>query len=296
MSIELTKDTILYKNDLKYKSQTNINLDKLRELDHPILSDSSNLIDMDSLSYRISECVSTNYKTLDLSGLELTKLPLFKDHLIYNVVNLFCVDNKLEKLTGIEKFKNLLVLDVSGNLLKEITHLPNTLNELVCRNNKLSNINLPLNIRLLDVSFNKLVNLPFSENLVDIVCSNNMIVEILSYPNLKRLICRNNRIKHILKQHKLKFLDCSYNYLTFIDTFDKLNTLYCSDNDITKLYDLPIIEKIECINNKLHFIPFFPHCNLIVCDNGIELDVKYKNINKNISVNSLNNLMIEFTS
>lgn len=295
MSKLLTKDTILYSNDLKHKHETKITLDKLKHMNHPILDNICNLVDMDTLKYRISECVSSKYNTLDLSGLQLTHLPLFDDSLIYtNVINLFCSNNNLTDTYSLHKFTNLLVLDISGNMLTSIANLPKSCDELVCRNNKITHLDIPNNLRLLDVSYNKLKSIPTNDMLTNIICSNNMITEINSYYNLKHLNCSNNLVKHIDSMDNLKFLDCSYNKLTTINTFDKLHTLYCSNNMINKINNLNSLERIECINIKLGCIPYFPLCKIVVCDNNIELDIKYKSVSKTSKVDSFNNLTIEF--
>jgi len=92
---------------------------------------------------------------LDISYNHITYLfPLFKS----NIQQLYCSFNKIRTLDGLEKLKNLKILDASNNQLKEIDFTPweCPLQELWVSRNKIESINfsVKLNLEILDISFN----------------------------------------------------------------------------------------------------------------------------------------------
>lgn len=304
----INTETILYKNDLRQKSHTGINVSLLKQINHPIINDPNNLLDMDTLEYRINETIELNSDSLDLSGLGLKKIPngVSKEgsygeptklpNELPIIHNLFLSDNKLQfsSLTPLQYYNTLLVLDISNCKINNIDYLPETLIELVCRNNNLVSMPhpLPQNLIRLDVSYNRLIKLPKSNSLKQIICDNNKISKISSYPNLLSLSCKNNLIKTMRPMKNLVSLDCSYNFLEKIYGFVELEYLCCSNNNIMSIFNLPKINQLECFNNKIVELDYFKGLEILVSDN-IHLNSDYK-INSKV-IDKFGILHVEFS-
>jgi len=123
----------------------------------------------------------------------------------------------LTYLPDLSRFKQLIYLYCSDNLLTELPPLNNTLKVLECSLNQLTELPpLNNNLTFLECSYNQLTKLPpLNHNLQQIFCRHN---EISKFPPL------NNN---------LVILDCSLNQLTELPVLNnKLAQLYCSYNKI----------------------------------------------------------------
>ena len=125
-----------------------------------------------------------------------------------NLSNYF--DPDITDLTGIEAFKNLEIL--------------------VCRCNKIANLDLSSNTKLREVYAydNDLQN-------IDVSGCKDLVLLHVGYDG----VCNKNRLTKldISNNHKLKTLDCSYNLLTEIDVSNnpQLESLRCQVNQILAL-------------------------------------------------------------
>ena len=94
-------------------------------------------------------------------------------------------------------------LSLNNKGLNELPELPNSLQELSCRDNQLNELpELPNNLQKLWCYNNQLTELPeLPENLKELWCSNNQLNELPELPNsLQRLYCFNNPFNEPLKK------------------------------------------------------------------------------------------------
>lgn len=297
----MNKDTVLYKNDLKYKKQRCVDIEYLQKIGHPILKENEIEInqDMDSLEYRFKECIINGGSTLDLSHMDLDKLPR---NMPLFIENLFCSDNSLTSLKGIDKLTKLKVLDCSSNQLTSLKYTPKTVEEICCKNNKLQKIsveNLP-NLCRLDFSHNSvhslLVDVNKNVKLQIVVCNNNLLTKIPSCNSLKRLVCRYNNISETGSLQNLEELDCSHNKFVRIENYPKLQHIYCSNNNIIYINNLDSLTLLDCTDNPLSIIPFFKNLEDLNCslkDTG-DLQISSRYVVKESSINKLNQMRIRF--
>jgi Leucine-rich repeat (LRR) protein len=270
----------IYPNtDLKFKNKRNINLKKITTVDHNIsqlvnknINNKLILDDMDTIKYRVNECNNSGGKMLDLTCLELTKLP----HIIPSDIEyLFCSDNKLVDMIEVTSLKKLKILDCSNNMLRAIPKLSPILEELSCRNNYIKNLDQLIEckkLERLDCSQNKIMNIPKIDSMMNLNCANNKICKLPVLTNLKKLNCEHNEIVELCEYLNLEELECNNNQINFIQNYKKLCSLFCENNFITKMCNLPQIKIIHCHHNKLRTIIYFSTLDELVCD--------YKKINK----------------
>ncbi|WGL97611.1 TcdA/TcdB pore-forming domain-containing protein [Arsenophonus sp. aPb] len=240
---------------------------------------------------RINACINdNNSKSLDLSGLHLTRLPahlpasitelrinnnqlaVLPTSLPANLKYLYAADNQLNALPG-NLPNSLIYLDVSGN---KLTALPNTLPIMLQHfdghNNLLTYLptNLPNILITLDVSHNQLIFLPnnLSNKLKKLDISDNQLTALPdSLPNqLGHLNVSYNQLGIMpgSLSNELKYLDVSHNRLTTLSNHlsDKLRYLNVSDNELTVLPpNLPAkLKYLNVSSNQLKELPaHFPN-------------------------------------
>jgi Leucine-rich repeat (LRR) protein len=212
---------VVYKNDLKYRKFRDIdskNIECANEDTERLFDDiQNNKIDTDTIDYRVNECVRNNYYDIDLNHLNLSHLPKLPDDLKKNLKCLFIFDNNLTEI-DLSGFKNLEILDISNNNINSIKNIPDTLEELFCKNNKLSDLPDMKNIRRVNCSFNSIQSIKNNyPNLTILDCSNNSIHKIQNIVSLKKLFASNNQITKIPNFKNLDFLDISNNRIDTID-------------------------------------------------------------------------------
>jgi Leucine-rich repeat (LRR) protein len=177
--------------------------------------------------------------TIEKNNLELTN-DFFKSKEntnMYTCEILFLNNNKITKL-NLEKFTNLIILDISNNPLSELTNIPDTLEELVCHDCQIKILPPAKNIKRLICFNNKLSNIPYYDTIETIDCSDNKILSIDNvYPQLKTLVCCNNPIVNICLQPNLETLDCVSVDIDSIIFFPKLKNLSISNTNNILLPD-----------------------------------------------------------
>lgn len=270
------KNVIMYKNDMKFKKQRSIDLEQLKKINHPILKEVKE--DFDTVEYRFKECQKMGGKVLDLSNLELVTLP---KSIPTTVENLFCSDNNLETLNGVQNLHNLKVIDCSSNLLRDLECLPKGVREICCKNNKIDRLNIiPYlhSLRRLDISYNRIQRLPINHNIKILICNKNYIKRIPKLYSLERVNCRNNKVDSVDSLPKVEELDCSYNSLRSVERLPKLEYLYCSNNDLTVLSGLPNLKILEVTdNNSFTTLPYFKNLTQVMCDEkNLQISKQYK--------------------
>ena len=146
---------------------------------------------MDEAIRRVNKCIKNGSDELNLSFLNLDKLPKLPNSLQI----LYCWNNKLTKLPK----------------------LPNSLKELCCYNNKLLKLpKLPDSLRELDCYNNNLTELPIKLkiNKVYVYCDNEEQLFKIGASNYIKKYYRIKRIERLLKQTAIAnrlYRDCYVN-------------------------------------------------------------------------------------
>ena len=212
------------------------------------------------------------------------------------VSEIFCSFKTINSLSGIEFFRNLTLLDCTGNQLTSIDLSSNTtLLELDCNGNQLTSIDLSSNTALVRLvcGGNQLTSLDLSNNtaLKDLFCSggqltsidlnNNTKLESLSFYStplesldvsnnsaLMSLTCLNNELTSldVSNNPALKELICEGNKLASLNVNNnpELIVLYCGNNQLTNL-DVSKNTKLEalgCNDNQLTNLDISKHTAL----------------------------------
>lgn len=272
----------VYKNDLLFKKMRNINADMALWYTDDLKDEYEK--DFDNITARLKMCKENNFIYLDLSRLDLEKIPKLSSYSKFdeltNVKYLFLNDNKLTTCGDrLEYFPNLEVLDVSHNAISEVTFLPNTLKEFICTNNKINSLPSHKNLKILDCTSNKINDLGTYPKLKDLNCSNNKIKIIKSYDSITRLICRQNPLIEIQNQNILEDLDCSETLLNGkINGLPNLKGLICNHTKINDITSLSKLETLEIVNCKMK-IPYLPKLKCLMCE-------KIKNDNDDIKLSN----------
>ena len=285
----MAKPIIIYKNDLK-------NRDKMMDMTDVEFADEETEklcdVDVDTVDYRVKECVADSEAcfetkvnkevkhTLDLKHLNLTNIPSLSSSMFKTVRNLFICHNNLKKLPSMQMFYNLEVLDCGHNNITTIDELPDTLIELNCESNQITDLsNLSkYKIDRLRCSYNKLTSLPpLTLSILD--CSHNNLTDLPMLPNLRKLICSHNKLKEINSFPQLEYLDCSDNSLISIEQNDAITELFCNNNKLPDLPKLNSLQILDCSNNTMKQIHYYPHLLELLCNyNGIDIATKYKEV------------------
>lgn len=275
---------IVYNNDLKFKELRNIDPTKA-DWDTEDLKEKFTK-NYDTIEKRLKECKNNNFTELDFSRLKLIDFPDLSNYKYYselsNVKYLFLNDNELIKYDKkMKHFKNLQVLDISFNKIKDIEYLPSSLIELVCHNNNLKDIfyNKELfNLKILDCSHNKIETLSKYDNLKELLCHNNKLTKIASYSSIKRIVCKDNPIVEINVQPIMTDLDCSNtNIVGSISDCPNLINFICNFTRINNIENLKKIECLEIVGCKMN-IPYIPSLKILLCkdyENTLNIDTRY---------------------
>lgn len=257
-------DYTIYKTELNYKKHRNMNVNDIIDYGN------TDNIDMDTLEYRFNECKKSGNKILDLSCLELKKLP---EKLPEELKYLFISSNEIDVIEDISYLRELKVFECSNNNLEYLPKLPHYVKEISCRSNKLKNMDAVKEcnfIQRLDCSHNNINKLPAISTIEILRCAYNNIEHIPAYKNMIKLDCRNNNIRQIESMDNLQILECDKNKLTAINKFPNLTCIYCNSNEITEITDLNKIEVIYCLKNRIEKLPYFYTLKELVCDTTLE--------------------------
>ena len=189
-----------------------------------------------TLSYRLYKCKNDNYSILDLSDLNIYYIPDIRNHYDYENIRkieyLFLNSNNISVLQPdeIDQFDCIKVLDIGYNNLTNINYLPNTIIELVCKNNYLIFICELDNLIKLDCSFNNLNCIDNYKNLEIFDCSNTNI-EIINFKKLKKLYCNNSKVCNIDTCICIELIEMINSNINKLYYFDNLNKIMFSDTD-----------------------------------------------------------------
>lgn len=265
--MSLSKEYIIYKNDLKYKKNRNLDSNKIMWDNN--LEYLFNNVDLDSLEYRLYECKKNNYSTLDLNNMDLVELPDIPEEYKDKIKCLFIAENELEVIPDLTDFRNLEILEISNNNIYDLGRLPVSLIELCCRHNKMSYLPSPSecpNLERIDCTSNEINEIAQYLKLKSLVCNCNKISIVPNLENLEKLICNNNTINYIGKCTNIKYLDCSVNKLLNLNDYENLVDLICSSNNISELVPYKNLQYIEIFNTDIRYVPYMDNLQELYCE------------------------------
>jgi protein phosphatase 1 regulatory subunit 7 len=247
MNLSNKNTCFIYKNDLKFNDKINLE-------DSEFDSDSVKIIynnfkNKPKIELRLEDCKIENYKYLDFSKLDINNeylLKLFDLEKIKKILEriefLDLSHNKLTILPNLDKYSNIIYLNISFNNIEEDI-CDNNLIELTCDNNKIKSIK--------------------SNKLTHLNASNNNITSI-NVPNIKILILNYNKLNWIQSYLNLTYLECINNEINNIDNMINLEELYIGNNNIRNISNMPKLQILNCIINPLDKIKYFPNLKMLM--------------------------------
>jgi hypothetical protein len=299
---ELSKKSkyVVYRNDIKFKDHRLIDPTRAIFADKEVENDYMNH-NTDDIEYRVQQCVREKYSYLDLSHMKSDCIEKLCHHELYqkiieNVKHLFVDGSELTKLDTVEKFINLQTLDASNNQLTNLPNLPETLEELILTNNKISRFDQKLPcLKILVASNNLLKHIEYPNKLGRLEISNNPIKLLGSTKELYFLDISNTLITVIPENFdQVEYLDCCKTHVTTIPQMKKLKTLRCNDSmvfDISKLTMLETLEMVRCLINAIHHIPTLKD---LTYSNSTQLKLSSKYKILNLRQNKMDIIKIRF--
>lgn len=238
---------LIYKNDLKFNNQINLEDSEFESDTVKLIYD--NFKNKPKIELRLEDSKIENYKYLDLSNLDID------DEYLLKLFNL----NKIQQI-----LQKIEFFDLSNNKLKSFP-----------------NLNKYLNIKYLNLSFNKIQQDIIDDNLLELTCNNNKIKSIksnkithlnasnneigyLHTPNIKILIIGHNKLNFIQSYLNLVYLDCTENQIIKIDNMINLEELYITNNNLKNISNMPKLKFLNCISNPLNKIKYFPELKILM--------------------------------
>ncbi len=283
----MEKKYIIYKNDLKFKNERNINFDKIdweqNDIKHLIK------IDHDSLEYRINESKNTNYNDFDLELMNLNIIPdMIKNNIFLNLKHLFLSNNNLSDSIDLSFLKSLEILDLTNNNITKII-IPDSLVELsICKNN-LTEFISNNKIKRLKISNNKIKKLVVSNNIEILEANNNLIndYDFSNFKKLNKLIIYSNPLSSIKFPPECTYIDLSETNINYIDNLYKIEHLVL--NKCINIKNLPLsdnLKTLEIIETPIDKLYFYNNYELILLQLNLTQNVssKYKKSNANIQI------------
>lgn len=253
----------VYRNDIKYKRLRKIDPSRAVWSDD-VKNDFYNK-DTDSIEYRMEECVREKYSILDLSHMNKKCFDeLFKNEIFLSTMtkiqHMFARDCGLRKIPNLKCMTNLQTLDVSCNKITELSELPETIEELIVDNNRLTFIenNMPKLLRLYCEN-NKINKINFPGTLERIHMKNNPIENLPSLCSLYYLDLSSTNVKKLESFPKLKHLLISSTKIEIVKDFALLEHLICNSSEIKRICNTPNLQSIEMANSlNMDCIPYMP--------------------------------------
>ena len=244
------------------------------------------------MSDRIKSCD----KYLDLSNCDLKEIP--KDIPVH-VEYLFLSDNKITHINNIDHLTNLISIDFSSNRLVKLENIPEQVQEISARNNKLQDISIIRelkDLKRLDVSYN-LINIIPTNYAESIVADYNKVNKLEYMPFVSSLSCSFNLLENITGDNLpvVSEFDCSNNNIKYIRGFNCLELLHCSCNMLEEIKNMNRLKYLDCTDNNIKYIEYFSTLEELVCSYNKEMRIsrKYKVKNthhcKNYILITLNN-------
>jgi len=251
----------VYRNDIKFKKQRNID-PSLAIWTNDVRNDYLNK-DTDSIDYRIEECKRENYEMIDLSHMDDDCFKLLFEHESFPTIkntlqHVFATNCKLQTLPNLNQLSSLLTLDVSCNELTFLPNLPNSLEELIVDENKLTEINIDLpNLLRFNGDNNNISKIVYAKSLERIHLSNNPVSKIIGFDKLYFLDVSSTNITILYACPNLKYLDVSKTKITELPPMNSLQTLVCIDSDLSDINKLKNLHNLDMAGSKIANLPYF---------------------------------------
>lgn len=258
---------ILYKNDIKFIRNTNYDYEYNDEETEKIFEEG------DNIKQRILESEQNDNLYIDYQNMEIKEIPKIKENYYSMIKYLFLDNNNLTEI-NLNEFKNLTVLNISKNKIKELI-IPLNLKELFCNDNLLEKINAN-HIEILHCNNNNLKEIK-GEYIKNMECANNKLIKIENF-KLKNLICNNNPIELLEKLQELEYVECSYTKIKKIKNCDNIQKLYINNTPIEEIDVFNNIRILSIINTKIIKIPYMHTLEQLNLNNEkIIISTKYEN-------------------
>ena len=316
----------------------NVNFNNCKELRKLILNFD---VQTHIVTKKLKKLLKINLSCTKLEILCLKNI-LFRDFLIIpkSIIHLSLdkIVSKTVKYIDLSKNINLKTIKISNINIKELK-LPNLFQEnksnkaiLNSIEVKIINCNLeniiqiPLNIKLLDLSKNKLSFQVLNDKIINISClvelnlsnnklkslpeipmsikildvSNNLIesLKLKKYSNMEIIHCSSNKLKILEYGKNVSILNAQFNLLDQIYICKYINCIDVSYNLITNIYlskNNISMEELDCSNNKLTNLNLY-YCEIVKlnCSNNLLSKISnYENIlNLNISSNPIKKFIL----
>lgn len=178
----------------------------------------------------------------------------YTDNLPVHTITFNGTQNAIQKLDCHQQ--EIIFLDVTKDTL---------LTELICRNNRISQLNLSDNIKKLNCSYNNLKTLDISssKSLLELQCNSNNLSQLDASHNkyLNILTCSDNQLESldVSLNLDLVYLSCSNCRLSKLDIRNNLHLerLECASNQLTGTLDITSLKELKyfmCMYNRLDSI------------------------------------------
>ena len=211
------------------------------------------------------------------------------------------IDKDKDKILSVEEIEVTANLFLDNREIKDLTGIEffPTVGAILCRNNKLTSIDLSKNYGLMSIACenNMLAELDVSQNkeLCLLYCDNNRIttLDIRNNSKLNAVSCKNNQITDIIVGNDYPNMELFYCYNNQIQTdidlsgLPKLRKVYCYGNQIKKLdvSNCPRLQDVMCNQNQL------TELNVANCPNLTDLIVQQNQL-QSLDLSSFSNLTI----
>lgn len=294
----MDKKYVIYKNDLKNREMTNIDINKIDWSQNDIrhLYNTNH----DTLQYRLNESKNENNTNIDLTHLKLSNIPTEINNNLYynNLRHLFISNNNINGLFNCSLFIKLETLDIDNNNIDDII-LSENIRELSICNNKLKYIKCNKNLLRLKCSHNEIEKIDFNNKIQIIIADNNKLTnmnEQINLINLTKLIIFNNPLINLNLSKNITYADISETLISNINETELLTHLVA--NNCVNLKVLPKyknIEYIEIIGTPIDKLYFYEKFKLILLQINLTKNIskKYKDSNANIQIR--NNILLAIT-
>jgi len=285
---------LVYENDLKFKNslEFNLNVDKINNDENNVKSLLNT--NLETLDYRINECIKHKYDYLDLSYLNLDKLPILDIKLVEQIKHLFINNNKLNGEINLTMFKLITTLDIANNNITKII-LPNSLEELKCSDNNLTELIGAPNLQRLNCVNNKLITLDKYIKLTILESSYNKLSNINKLINLQKLIINDNPLNYLCLSNNLIYLDMSNTLITDTIVLNNMTNLKYLIANNTKIKNIPILNNLihlEIINTPIEKLYFYKNIDIILFSANLTKCVSNKYKSHNYIIKLRNNSII----
>ena len=269
----MEKKILIYKNDLKFNDDitedSDFDTDNIKEM-------YSQYKKKPKIELRIKDSELENYNYLDLSNLglddELLSKLLKLDKIIFILEKIEYLDissNKLTKTINLDKYKNIIYLNISRNEICGAFE-DNNIIELNCEYNNITSV--------VSNSIQKLN-----------ACSNN--ITIINVPKVKILLINDNKLNKLDTLEHVEYMECINNNIKTVGKFNKLKEIFIANNLIEDIDEMNELAILNCVNNPIKRIKHVGKLNIILCSTpNISSKYKIKNISK-INSNYLINLV-----